>query len=94
MKIFAFCIIPLIVASCATDTRNSGSYDSNAFYYDKSDSTPVPVDNPDMINSEDENNAIEQINDTQALNNSMQAAQEQNDEAVQATQQTEINAGF
>ena len=99
MKKLTVCVLFLILTGCATTgTRNSASYSSanydDSIYYDYSNSTPVSVDNSDMINSEDENNAIQQMNDTNSMNASMQAAEEQNDEAVAATQQTEINAGF
>jgi len=41
-----------------------------------------------------ENQAIQQMNDTNALNASMAAAEQQNDAANAATLQTEINAGM
>jgi hypothetical protein len=43
--------------------------------------------------SDSENQAIQEMNDENALNASMAAAEQQNDAAVAATQQTEINAG-
>jgi hypothetical protein len=41
-----------------------------------------------------ENRAIQQMNDVNALNASMAAAEQQNDEANAATLQTELNANF
>jgi hypothetical protein len=44
--------------------------------------------------SDAENQAIQQMNDTNALNASMAAAEQENDAANAATLQTEINAGM
>jgi hypothetical protein len=57
--------------------------------------TSTPVANNDAQAASDaEVQAIQQLNDENALNASMQAAEEQNDEANAATLQTEINAGM
>jgi hypothetical protein len=72
----------------------SGSYDDSPTY----DSSPSPsVDsssNDAQAASDAANQAIQQMNDTNALNASMQAAEQQNDAANAATLQTEINAGM
>jgi hypothetical protein len=46
------------------------------------------------VDASDENEAIQSMNDSNALNASMAAAEEQNDAANAATLQTEINAGM
>jgi hypothetical protein len=46
------------------------------------------------VGSDAENQAIQQMNDTNALTASMAAAEQQNEEANAATLQTEINAGM
>jgi hypothetical protein len=57
--------------------------------------TSTPVTNNDAQAASDaEVQAMQQLNDENALNASMQAAEEQNDEANAATLQTEINAGM
>ncbi len=68
--------------------------------YDTSTSDNQATDTQALIDSQNaqtasdnENQAIEQMNDTAAQNASMAAAEEQNDAAVAAAQQTEINAG-
>ena len=57
-------------------------------------SAPVSSSNDAQAASDAEVQAIQQLNDENALNASMQAAEEQNDEANAATLQTEINAGM
>jgi len=59
-------------------------------------SSPIAVDTSTQaaLDAMSENQAIEQMNDTNALTASMAAAEEQNDEANAATLQTEINAGM
>ena len=62
---------------------NSSTYDT---------STPPDNSSAEQAASDAEAQAIQQMNDENALIQSMQAAQEQNDEANAATLQTEINA--
>jgi hypothetical protein len=57
-------------------------------------SPPVSSSNDAQAASDAEVQAIQQLDDENALNASMQAAEEQNDEANAATLQTEINAGM
>ncbi|MGA3304182.1 MAG: hypothetical protein ABSC72_12970 [Methylovirgula sp.] len=69
------------------------SYDTSASDNQAAD-TQAAIDAQNaQMESDNENQAIQEMNDTNALNASMAAAEEQNDEAVAATQQTEINAG-
>jgi hypothetical protein len=74
--------------------RSSGSYEYSPSY----DNSPT-VDSgsaaaESQAASDAENQAIEQMNDTNAMNASMAAAEQQNDAANAATLQTEINAGM
>jgi hypothetical protein len=57
-------------------------------------STPVDNSGAEQAASDAEVQAIQQMNDDNAMVQSMQAAEEQNDEANAATLQTEINAGL
>jgi hypothetical protein len=57
-------------------------------------SASVSSSNDAQAASDAEVQAIQQLNDENTLNASMQAAEEQNDEANAATLQTEINAGM
>jgi hypothetical protein len=70
-----------------------GSYDPSEWSTPDT-STPVSSSNDAQAASDAEVQAIQQLNDENALNASMQAAEEQNDEANAATLQTEINAGM
>ena len=72
--------------------RGGGSYDYSSPSYDNS--APIATSNDAQAASDAENQAIQQMNDTNALTASMAAAEEQNDEANAATLQTEINAGM
>jgi hypothetical protein len=72
-------------AAESDDVADSPTYDT---------STPVSSGNDAQAASDAEVQAIQQLNDENALNASMQAAEEQNDEANAATLQTEINAGM
>jgi hypothetical protein len=72
--------------------RGGGSYDYSSPSYDNS--APIATGNDAQAASDAENQAIQQMNDTNALTASMAAAEEQNDEANAATLQTEINAGM
>lgn len=72
-----------------------GSYDWSPSY----DNSTTTVDTSSAATdaqavSDDENQAIQQMNDTNALNASMAAAEQENDAANAATLQTEINAGM
>jgi hypothetical protein len=69
-----------------------GSYDYSSPSYDNS--ATIATGNDAQAASDAENQAIQQMNDTNALTASMAAAEEQNDEANAATLQTEINAGM
>ena len=69
-----------------------GSYDYSSPSFDNS--APIATGNDAQAASDAENQAIQQMNDTNALTASMAAAEEQNDEANAATLQTEINAGM
>jgi hypothetical protein len=72
--------------------RGGGSYDYSSPGYDNS--ATIATGNDAQAASDAENQAIQQMNDTNALTASMAAAEEQNDEANAATLQTEINAGM
>ena len=72
--------------------RGGGSYDYSSPSYDNS--ATIATGNDAQAASDAENQAIQQMNDTNALTASMAAAEEQNDEANAATLQTEINAGM
>jgi len=85
--------IPVVTGS-ARDT-DDGSYDWSSSY----DNSAPAIDessagNDAMAASEEEDQEIQSMNDTNALTASMAAAEEQNDEANAATLQTEINAGL
>jgi hypothetical protein len=69
---------------------DSPTYDTFASSYDSSASSS----NDAQAASDAEVQAIQQMNDENALVASMQAAEEQNDEANAATLQTEINSGM
>jgi hypothetical protein len=72
---------------------SSGGGDSSDWSSPPSDDTSAATDAENAAQaSVDESNAIQQANDEAALNASMAAAEEQNDEANAATMQTEINA--
>jgi len=68
----------------------SPSYD----YSTPVDTTPTFNDAQAAADAAAENEAIQSMNDTNAMTASMAAAEEQNDEANAATLQTEINAGM
>jgi hypothetical protein len=80
--------------------RQSAAHDSSGAYDDSPsyDSSPA-IDNSSaaadaLAASEQEDQEIQQMNDTNALTASMAAAEEENDAANAATLQTEINAGM
>jgi hypothetical protein len=73
--------------------RSIGSYDSSPSH-DTSSPTTVDTSASDQAASDAEAQAIQSMNDTNALNASMAAAEQQNDAANAATLQTEINAGM
>jgi hypothetical protein len=89
---------PVPYANLARDVERmhgvggGGSYDYSSPSYDNS--APIATSNDAQAASDAENQAIQQMNDTNALTASMAAAEEQNDEANAATLQTEINAGM
>ena len=75
--------------------RGTGTYagsDWSSPTYDTSVTTSGADDAQAAADAE--NQAIQQMNDTNALNASMAAAEQQNDAANAATLQTEINAGM
>jgi hypothetical protein len=76
----------------ARSRADEGQYVADSPTYDTS--PPVGSSNDAQAASDAEVQAIQQMNDENALNASMQAAEEQNDEANAATLQTEINAGM
>jgi hypothetical protein len=90
---------PIPYANLVRDVRGmsgsgGGTYDwSSSPSYDSS--APAGCASCDAQAASDaENQAIQQMNDTNALNASMAAAEQQNDAANAATLQTEINAGM
>ena len=90
---------PIPYANLVRDVRGvsgsgGGSYDYSS---SPSDDTAVAVSSAaaqEQAASDEEVQAIQQMNDTNALNASMAAAEQQNDAANAATLQTEINAGM
>jgi hypothetical protein len=89
---------PIPYANLVRDVRampaSGGSYESAA---SPSYDTSIPASSAAsdaQAASDEENQAIQELNDENALNASMAAAEEQNDEANAATLQTEINAGM
>ena len=68
-----------------------GSYAYSSPSYDNS--APIATGNDAQAAADAENQAIQQMNDTNAMTASMAAAEAQNDAANAATLQTEINAG-
>jgi len=90
---------PIPYASLVRDARGaaaaSGSYDwSSSPSYDYSTAPAVSATNDAQMAADEENQAIEEMNDINAQTASMAAAEEENDEANAATLQTEINAGM
>src|SRR5579863_5736822 len=89
----------ILYAALVRDVRglrgsSGGSYDwSSSPSYDSSVSVGCASCDAQAA-SDAENQAIQQMNDTNALNASMAAAEQQNDAANAATLQTEINAGM
>ncbi len=73
---------------------SSGSYDFSSPTDDTSSASAASAGNDAQAASDAENQAIQEMNDTNALTASMAAAEEQNDEANAAALQTEINAGM
>jgi hypothetical protein len=88
---------PLPYANLVRDVRAmpaAGSYDwSYSPSYDTSVAASSAAGDAQAA-SDAENQAIQEINDTNASTASMAAAEEENDEANAATLQTEINAGM
>jgi hypothetical protein len=68
-----------------------GSYAYSSPSYDNS--APIATGNDAQAAADAEKQAIQQMNDTNAMTASMAAAEAQNDAANAATLQTEINAG-
>ena len=72
-----------------------GTYDASPSYdYSTAVDTTSNIGTDTANAALEEDQAIQQMNDINAMNASMQAAEEQNDEANAATLQTEINAGM
>lgn len=89
---------PIPYANLVRDVRgmpaSGGSYDwSSSPSYDTSVAASSAASDAQAA-SDAENQAIQEINDTNALTASMAAAEEENDEANAATLQTEINVGM
>lgn len=80
------------VVRAARGRANEGESVADSPTYDTSPS--VSSGNDVQAASDAEVQAMQQLNDENALNASMQAAEEQNDEANASTLQTEINAGM
>jgi hypothetical protein len=81
------------VVRTARGRADEGDYVADSPTYD----TSTPVDNgaaAEQAASDAEVQAIQEMNDENAMTASMQAAEEQNDEANAAALQTEINAGM
>jgi hypothetical protein len=70
--------------------RSSGSYDWSPSYDTSSSASSAATDS--QAASDAENQAIQSMNDTNAMNASMAAAEQMNDAANAAAIQTEINA--
>jgi len=90
---------PVPYANLVRDVRglrgsSGGSYDysSSQSYDNSAAASSAPTDAPAASDAEVQ--AIQQMNDTNAMNASMAAAEQQNDAANAATLQTEINAGM
>jgi hypothetical protein len=89
---------PIPYANLVRDVRampaSGGSYDSSySPSYDTSAAASSAASDAQAA-SDEENQAIQEMNDTNAQTASMAAAEEENDEANAATLQTEINAGM
>jgi hypothetical protein len=75
-------------------SRSQGSYDWSSPSYDSSPAIDESsAAQQSQAASDAENQAIQSMNDTNAMNASMAAAEQQNDAANAAALQTEINAG-
>lgn len=91
---------PVPYANLVRDVRGlrssgGGSYDfSSSPSYDNSAATASSAAADAQAASDAEVQAIQQMNDTNALTASMAAAEQQNEAANAATLQTEINAGM
>jgi hypothetical protein len=72
--------------------RSSGSYDWSPSYDTPSDTSVSSGAADAQAASDAENQAIQSMNDTNALNASMAAAEQENEAANAAALQTEINA--
>jgi hypothetical protein len=88
---------PIPYANLVRDVRrlhgSGGSYDTSPAYdYSSANAASAAADS--QAASDAEVQAIMQMNDTNALNASMAAAEQQNEAANAATLQTEINAGM
>ena len=80
------------VVRTARNRANDDQYVPESPTYDTA--TPAGSSNDAQAASDAEVQAIQQMDDENALNASMQAAEQQNDAANAATLQTEINAGM
>jgi hypothetical protein len=74
--------------------RSSGSYEYSPSYDNSPTVDSSSAATESQAASDATNQAIQQMNDTNAMNASMAAAEQQNDAANAATLQTEINAGM
>jgi hypothetical protein len=72
--------------------RSSGSYDGSPSYDNSSDASVSSGAADSQAASDAENQAIQSMNDTNAMNASMAAAEQANDAANAAALQTELNA--
>jgi hypothetical protein len=86
--------IAAAAARASASHRGSGTYDSSPSYDYTSTTDTSSAATDAQAASDAENQAIQQMNDTNALNASMAAAEQENEAANAATLQTEINAGF
>jgi hypothetical protein len=78
----------------AVRVTGGSSYDWPPSYDNSPTVDASSAANDSLAASEQEDQEIQSMNDTNALNASMAAAEEQNDAANAATLQTEINAGM
>jgi hypothetical protein len=90
---------PIPYANLVRDVRGmsgsgGGSYDYSSSPSDDTAAAVSAAAAQEQAQSDEEVQAIQQMNDSNALNASMAAAEQQNDAANAATLQTEINAGM
>jgi hypothetical protein len=85
---------PVPYANLVRDGSGGGSYDYSPPPSDDSAASVSAAAAQEQALSDAANQSIQQMNDTNALNASMAAAEQQNEAANAAALQTEINAGM